>query len=62
MAQQVPRCPTVALAAKEERKREGDALWQIDRYGQGSSMNKRKQLFRGRESGQRRKFTKETRE
>lgn len=39
MPQQVPRCPVVALAAKEVRKREGDALWQIDRYGQGNHMS-----------------------
>lgn len=39
LAQQVPRYPVVALAAKEERKRGGDALWQIDRYGHGNHMS-----------------------
>lgn len=62
MAQQVPRCPVVAPTAKEERKREGDALWQIDRYGQGDGRNKRKQLFRVKESGQRRRLAEETAE
>lgn len=58
MPQQVPRCPTVAHATNEERKREGDALWQIDRYGQGNGIHKRKQLFKERGSGQGKRFTK----
>lgn len=62
MAQQVPRCPVVAHAAEEEGERGGDAVWQIDRYGQASSMKKRKQLFRVREGRQGTRFTRKQRE